>query len=212
MATLKSLADETTNIKNEIIECRNTLKQILIDKKIEGLENEHKLPILIDKVKDLPELPSTVYLYKSGDENVSVTGGWDFDTISYTSGFGKARELMTKGTDKFYATLPSSNSIYYRGTTNKIDLTKYSKLKCLLNFTSATHAGVNLYVSKDDASFTKNPPVATNHIESSATNAILTVDISNINDSYNIFISLYCGNASGGTGAKLEVLQVWLER
>ena len=28
MTTLKNLVDETTNIKNDIVECRDTLKQI----------------------------------------------------------------------------------------------------------------------------------------------------------------------------------------
>ena len=56
MATLKNLIDETTDIKNEIVECKDTLKQILVNKRIEGLENENKISILIDKTNDLVKL------------------------------------------------------------------------------------------------------------------------------------------------------------
>lgn len=50
MPTLKNLVDEVVNIENEIVECRDTLKQILIDKKIENLENENRLFNLIEGV------------------------------------------------------------------------------------------------------------------------------------------------------------------
>ena len=61
MASLITKVDEEFNDKNneidslntELVECRDTLKQILIDKKIEGLENENKLSALIDKIKSL---------------------------------------------------------------------------------------------------------------------------------------------------------------
>ena len=53
MPTLKNLVDEVVNIENELIECRDTLKQILIDKKVEGLENESRMSSLIDKVSEI---------------------------------------------------------------------------------------------------------------------------------------------------------------
>ena len=52
MATLKSLVDETTNIKNEIVECCDNLKDILVNKDI-SCDNTDKLSTLIDKVGDI---------------------------------------------------------------------------------------------------------------------------------------------------------------
>ena len=54
MTTLKSLVDETTNIKNELVECRDALTQILINKKIENLGSENKLSALINEVSNIP--------------------------------------------------------------------------------------------------------------------------------------------------------------
>lgn len=60
MATLKSLVDETINIKNELVECRDTLKQILINKEIEVLESENKLSNLIDEVREISTPINTI--------------------------------------------------------------------------------------------------------------------------------------------------------
>ena len=49
MATLKSLVDETTNIKDELIECHNNLKNNLIKKGVECSEDA-KMSSLIDEV------------------------------------------------------------------------------------------------------------------------------------------------------------------
>ena len=50
MATLKSLVDETINIKNELVECHTNLKNNLVEKGIEVL-NEDKLASLIEKIE-----------------------------------------------------------------------------------------------------------------------------------------------------------------
>ena len=52
MATLKSLVDETTNIKNELVECHATLKNKLTEKGIE-CNNTDKILALINKVKNI---------------------------------------------------------------------------------------------------------------------------------------------------------------
>ena len=49
MATLKSLVDETTNIKNELVECHTNLKNNLIEKGVECSDTD-KMLSLIDKV------------------------------------------------------------------------------------------------------------------------------------------------------------------
>ena len=52
MATLKSLVDETTNIKDELVECHNNLKNNLNAKGVEVLDLD-KMSSLIDKVGDI---------------------------------------------------------------------------------------------------------------------------------------------------------------
>lgn len=52
MATLKSLVDETTNIKNELVTCYSVLKNMLIRKEV-AIEENSKLIDLINKVNPL---------------------------------------------------------------------------------------------------------------------------------------------------------------
>lgn len=52
MSTLKSLVDETTNIKNELVTCHTDLKTILTDKSIDLTGNE-KLLDLISEVGNI---------------------------------------------------------------------------------------------------------------------------------------------------------------
>lgn len=58
MTTLKSLVDETTNIKDELVTCYTNLKNNLVDKGVEVLPSD-KMLILIDKVNNVSSfLPS----------------------------------------------------------------------------------------------------------------------------------------------------------
>ena len=52
MATLKSLVDETTNIKNELKTCHTNLKNNLVEKGVDASSSD-KMATLIDKVKDV---------------------------------------------------------------------------------------------------------------------------------------------------------------
>ena len=52
MATLKSLVDETTNIKNELVECHTNLKNNLIAKGVECSEDD-KMSSLVDKIDSI---------------------------------------------------------------------------------------------------------------------------------------------------------------
>ena len=59
MATLKSLVDETTNIKNELVECYTNLKNNLITKGID-VGSFDKLSALVGKIKDIAVVQITV--------------------------------------------------------------------------------------------------------------------------------------------------------
>ncbi len=52
MTTLKSLVDETTNIKDELVTCYTNLKNNLVDKGVEVLPSD-KMLILIAKVNNV---------------------------------------------------------------------------------------------------------------------------------------------------------------
>ena len=82
MATLKSLVDETTNIKDELVECYTNLKNNLIKKGVECSDSD-KMPNLIDKVKDA-SLSSTIsdnILFSWEDERRIDAIKTDFDTL-----------------------------------------------------------------------------------------------------------------------------------
>ena len=55
MATLKSLVDETSNIKNELKSCHANLKNNLVDKGVE-VSSGDKLSTLVDKVNGIKEI------------------------------------------------------------------------------------------------------------------------------------------------------------
>lgn len=60
MATLKNLVDETTNIKNEIVDCHSNLSRILTSKNVEVSEEDNKLSSLIDKIEDIKAVKDIV--------------------------------------------------------------------------------------------------------------------------------------------------------
>jgi hypothetical protein len=70
MATLKSLVDETTNIKDELVECHTNLKNNLIAKGVECSDND-KMLSLIDRVEEI----STATTVKASD-NILLNFGY----------------------------------------------------------------------------------------------------------------------------------------
>ena len=80
MANLKSLVDETTNIKNELINCKNTLKQILTEKKV-IVSNTDKLSDLIEKTNNIVCTPTVLTGTIPNISVVEDTGGGISTTI-----------------------------------------------------------------------------------------------------------------------------------
>ena len=107
MATLKSLVDETTNIKNELVECHNNLKNNLIEKGVECSDTD-KMSNLIDNV-------ASIHGYKiteidTGIEAIPIQYGTDGTFNKYTS-----------KTESIHCTLDTSEKIvdgYYNITIN----------------------------------------------------------------------------------------------
>ena len=85
MATLKSLVDETTNIKNELKTCHTNLKNNLIEKGVECSDSD-KMLALINKVIDIPlekkwatgEYNETIHASTSGFRGTAINMGLSF--------------------------------------------------------------------------------------------------------------------------------------
>ena len=201
MATLKSLVDETTNIKDDIIECRDTWKQILIDKHISEAENENKLYPLITLLNDYAIRPSKKYLYKEGDECVDVTGGWLLcgnGACSDNSGY----TLVNPVKNSTYISIGDSSSSIYGisqiKTSNLVNLSQYNTLYIDAEITSA-YANGQSACSTEVLLFSTNPNlnywITSNYateicskLDSTMSGRrIIQLDISNVTSAYILF-------------------------
>ena len=89
MATLKSLVDETGNIKNELVECHTNLKNNLIAKGVECSDND-KMSSLIDKVNDLKtSIKVTV------SDNIIISTHVDYSYVVNVNNYVNAFNFLT---------------------------------------------------------------------------------------------------------------------
>ena len=204
MATLKSLVDETTNIKNEIVECRDALKQILIDKKIEGLENENKIPNLINKVNDL-ENPNAnkLWLYKDGVEYSPISS---FPLkASHTRGI----EDIGQSYIQISCTANNSSVMSRIGFTNLIDLSLYKKIYIEWEFTQS-HVDNQIFgelVISSSKDF--NTGVISSVSDLTKGKKTSSIDISNIKSMVYVSIFLSCYGFNSQT---VKIYRIWLEK
>ena len=117
MATLKSLVDETSNIKNELVECHTNLKNNLISKGVECSDND-KISSLINKVGDIEKIPTVVV----GEDIVLAkigcgSGSTKLTLVNGTN--GTSESLITKcnfeGSVKFKGYIQGTTSSSYKG-------------------------------------------------------------------------------------------------
>lgn len=209
MATLKSLVDETTNIKNELVECRDSLKQILIDKKIEGLGNENRLSVLVDKVNVLSDYKEKLWLYKNGDECNSITGGWDY----FTSGYANTTYLKgEKLSNCLYSKISKGSAKCITPTTiNAINLKDYKYIYIKLNL---SHGGELTKSIQDFAIRTsKNiqARAALISIDKAGTNTY-SIDISSLTGSYYITFDTYINANFTDSYISSSIYEIWAEK
>lgn len=122
MATLKNLVDEIAVVEEKIVECRDSLKQILIDKKIDDLEKENKLSTLISKIGMLRHYVKDEYFYYKNNTYNSITGGyylsyrqqWSPSSITYNSEY---MNIATPNSFYSYTTISSRSAV----TVNTVD-------------------------------------------------------------------------------------------
>ena len=219
MTPLKNLVDETTIIKDEIVECHSNLSSILTSKNVEVTE-EDKMSDLISKVDLLGEYDdSKLWLYKDGDECIDISGGFSFFENNSNGGSVNTKSISMEDSYIYASASRASTSgswWHSISTKNKIDLTGYNFLKCEIttNITSLTVGKIinSMYVDN-----LQNPSGMTNYIQSvfssnvSNNTEIVTLNISNINS------IMYCGfrlcqlNASNGN-TNVKIYKIWLEK
>jgi len=96
MATLKSLVDETTSIKDELKNCHSNLSTALSLKGVE-VSSEDKMSSLIDKVSSgMPSFPT----YKAGD---TYKYGPEVGTYDFESGKATWLNLIANSKIGFFA-------------------------------------------------------------------------------------------------------------
>ena len=195
---MSSLSSEIVSVKDKVVECRDTLKQILIDKKIEGLENENSLSLLISRVSELEELKEEIWLYKDGDEFTDITGGYTYD----------GGTKFTKYPTYIEQKLSVAGWVTIRPTKN-IDFTPY-KCLCIEYYASQTRTEASPYhncllriLNSSDS------VVSTLELPRAATTNISRIDLENVNITGKFSLSF---SISSGNTAILRLHKAWLEK
>lgn len=197
MATLKNLVDETTNIKNEIVECYSKLSSILTSKNIEVSE-EDKMLDLISKVDS--ELINKLWLYKDGYEYIENGG-----IISYNALTSYPLGTMAKQSSNILVTQVGSQTGNLIKS-NKIDLTPYSKLHIKLKSNAFNSGTTDYYLPTLCVFNNNNDGAAVIYKRSVYSTSIQTVtlDISSLNASYLVGVQ--------SMGSTYELYEMWLEK
>ena len=209
MATLKSLVDETTDIKNEIVECHSNLLSMLTSKNVEVSE-EDKMLDLIGKVDLLDEYCPPLYLYKEGDKCIDITGDW-IDKFEYEY-YSTNNTALTFNSDHIYIKATGVNSAdSWRGiiTTNKINLSKYSKLNFEYEILQCSSSGANLNLSIDSNQSFKDGRISGISLNGVTGRAIKSVLISSTDGYIGLFSNT---NGSSSYNIVFKVYNIWLEK
>ncbi len=165
--------------------------------------------------------PKRLYLYNRGDECNGITGGWTTRGFTWSSSAFKATNpVLVKNSDNLYFYLLYND--WKSGgvsTVNKIDLTKYSKIKILNQSYCANRSSFSDWcglVLLDNFSSVVNshywPPLC---IKGSNTRAekVTEINISGVSGAKYIVFAMVPD--SGGTSAagtvQTWVKQIWLE-
>lgn len=150
-----------------------------------------------------------LYLYNTGDECTSVTGGWSAKAITYD--IGGVTPTLTKGSSSIKVTIAGSD--YACGVcavNNSIDITPYKKLK--INITAKTLSPFESMKQFNSFSVMSNLSSGYNKIASvqlvNCSIGTNTIDVSSINGKKYIAICMMadCDNVQSVTFNK-----VWLE-
>lgn len=192
---------------------------------------------LISRLPSGGEVEKRLYLYNLGDECTDITGGWKFPTV-YSAAHSKfdswqtmggvtGSVTRTKNADniylKSYGSAGSCNvaSVY---TTNKIDVSEYSKLKIRVTATGGKGARTRLMGTKSEPNNGIGIYDAGHVIwctikdESSSDNVydqIIEHDITSVTESVYITVHAFVyGDGMAATTAvtsESNIYEIWLE-
>ena len=173
-----------------------------------------------------------LYIYNYGDENTTITGGITaYTELIYcndgTSTNGKSASY-TKNSTNLYGTAtgshPFGSSVYFVSG-NKIDVSDFSTLKIIVNPTrfdkdwKGNTSSIRFGISTSDPHYTNNnlwndePRPALNMVAaynytSTLGQQTVSLDVSNYNDKYKIYVQIAGECAATATGS---IYALWLE-
>lgn len=199
------LANENISaLQEELFGCKDSLKKKLIDKKIEGLENENNLSALINNVDKLKS-GAKLYLFKDGDECVDITGGF-VDTGTNNG------SMINNGTSLVITANKHSSGfkVAFANTNKLISLKGYSTLKvdCSLDIKDITNSGVVMGVHTSKGAYPGDRFVLN---KNSLNRTIVSLHVEDITtDMYFIARPMIEANSTA-TSVTCRIYKIWLE-
>ena len=151
------------------------------------------------------EMAFKLWLYRDGDECEDVTGGW---TNQGYSASGSASSITPNITNtRIVLSTDSDLTICYVGTANKINVSRFTKLYCILKDVSiiGTYAGCNILLCSSQSGFNSNASKWVDVAKQTSSEIQVEMDLSEKQDSYYIAIDVF------GATSKVELSQIWLE-
>lgn len=151
-----------------------------------------------------------IYLYNKGQLNAKVTGGWDnkfkVKNDRYYSGIDP-----TFNTDNITLSLSKTQGIEcIIGTTNKVDLTNYSKIYINYEYDTEPAFSRPLCIFTDKELFPKSYIVQLNNNE--CAQGVSSIDISEITGSYYIGSGIWNSYSTTPIKNSRIIYQIWIEK
>lgn len=143
------------------------------------------------------------YLYNSGDECTSLTGGWT------KSGYSRGAATATKNSDNITLAIKSSgNQTATMLTANKVNLSGYSKLIAQVEYATTSTNGLARLMIVGTTANQADVQAAHKSIDNPYSGT-LTLDISSHTSSY--YIGLQIDGWTDSKTASFKITEVWLE-
>lgn len=144
-----------------------------------------------------------VYLYNTGDECTSVTGGWA------KSGYSRGSATAVKNSNNLTLSIKTSgNQTATMLTKNKINMSGYSKLIAKVEYTTTSSNGLARLMIVGTTENQADAQAAHKSIDNSYTGT-LTLDVSGYTSSY--YIGLQIDGWTNSKTARFKITEVWLE-
>lgn len=173
-----------------------------------------------------PAIDTNVYLYKDGDEQTALTGGWRIPSAEGSNWFAfdtnrgvGATRNVTKNTNNITLTSTSNATTNVQAissivSTNLINLTAYNKIKFEFTITNANSRAYMLGVrnSATNATNQVTPDNSVAHFQGTDASGTLTktIDITSISGSYYVTFSVTANDATSCTNNAV-LTRIWLE-